>query len=67
MDYIEETYKVLVTVVLGWFWLDKKNVRDDIKALEEKINSHATNVAVLEERLKSVKEDTTYIREKLGD
>jgi len=67
MDYIEETYKVLVTVVLGWFWLDKKNVRDDIKVLEEKINSHATNVAVLEERLKSVKEDTTYIREKLGD
>ena len=67
MDYIEETYKVLVTVVLGWFWLDKKNVRDDIKVLEEKLSSHATNVAVLEERLKSVKEDTTYIREKLGD
>jgi len=66
VDY-EIGFKVLISVVLGWFWMDKKNVREDIKSLEEKVSGHATEVAVLKERIESVKEDTRFIREHLGE
>ena len=66
MDY-EIGFKILVSVVLGWFAVDKRNTREDIKTLERKVNSHATDVAVLKEQIKSIKEDTKFIRKHLGE
>tara|TARA_R110002096_G_scaffold39642_1_gene108287 strand:- start:210 stop:410 length:201 start_codon:yes stop_codon:yes gene_type:complete len=66
MDY-EIGFKILTSVVLGWFWLDKNNTRSDIKKIEDKVNGHATEVAVLREQIKSVKEDTLFIREHIGE
>lgn len=66
MDY-EIGFKMLISVVMGYFWIDKRNTREDIKALEAKVNGHNTKIEVLDERVRSVKDDTRYIREHLGD
>lgn len=65
MDY-EIAFKFLVGIILSWFAMDKKNVRDDIKALQEKVGNHSTAVEVLDTKIAAVKEDTAYIRSKLG-
>lgn len=66
MDY-EIGFKIMVSILLGWFAVDKKNTRDDIKKLQEESAGHGTAVAVLNEKMNSVKEDTKYIRGKLED
>lgn len=64
MDY-EIGFRMLFSVVLAWFWLDKKNTREDIKALQEKVSTQGTKVEVIEEKIKAIKEDTGYIRRKI--
>lgn len=65
MDY-EIAFKFLVGIILSWFAIDKKNVREDIKALQEKVSNHSTEVAVLNTKIEAVKEDTAFIRNKIG-
>lgn len=65
MDY-EIAFKFLVGIMLGWIAIDRKSVKDDIKALQEKVGNHSTAVEVLNTKIEAVKEDTSYIRSKLG-
>ncbi|MBV1929746.1 MAG: hypothetical protein KUG81_09585 [Gammaproteobacteria bacterium] len=67
MDYLEELFKLFMLTVLGWFWSDRKATLGKIEKLEAQVNEYATDIAVLEERISSVKEDTRFIRKHLGE
>jgi hypothetical protein len=64
LDY-EVGFKLVVGALMTWFWLDKRATRDDIRELQKKTSRHATEVAVLKERVDSIKEDTKAILAKL--